>query len=145
MRFLNIIFLVSTKKSEFIFGSKKRILVIGQVDNDASLRYGNPHKYTMEQVIEIAKYENPLADILYRPHPEVYKGFQKSRFRQNKIKDFAEIISPDTSLPEILKIVDHVYVITSLAGLEALLRDIPVTVFGTPFYAGWGLTDDRVL
>ena len=28
--------------------------------------------------------------------------------------------------------------------LEALIRGKEVTVFGAPFYAGWGLTDDRV-
>jgi capsular polysaccharide export protein len=32
--------------------------------------------------------------------------------------------------------------ITSLTGFEALLRGKAVTVFGRPFYAGWGLTDD---
>ena len=32
---------------------------------------------------------------------------------------------------------------SSLAGFEALLRGIAVTVHGRPFYAGWGLTQDR--
>ena len=32
---------------------------------------------------------------------------------------------------------------TSLVGFEALLRSIPVTCYGIPFYAGWGLTHDR--
>ena len=31
---------------------------------------------------------------------------------------------------------------TSLAGFEALLRLKPVTTYGVPFYAGWGLTSD---
>ena len=31
---------------------------------------------------------------------------------------------------------------TSTLGFEALLRDIPVTCTGLPFYAGWGLTTD---
>ena len=31
---------------------------------------------------------------------------------------------------------------TSLLGFEALLRGIPVTTYGVPFYAGWGLTTD---
>ena len=31
---------------------------------------------------------------------------------------------------------------TSLLGFEALIRGIPVTVHGRPFYAGWGLTED---
>jgi capsular polysaccharide export protein len=33
---------------------------------------------------------------------------------------------------------------TSLAGFEALLRHRQVTVYGRPFYAGWGLTTDMM-
>ena len=40
--------------------------------------------------------------------------------------------------------VDEVHVLTSLAGFEALLRGKKVTCYGQPFYAGWGLTDDRM-
>jgi capsular polysaccharide export protein len=32
---------------------------------------------------------------------------------------------------------------TSLSGFEALLRGLPVVTHGQPFYAGWGLTQDR--
>lgn len=38
--------------------------------------------------------------------------------------------------------VDAVWTMTSLTGFEALLRDVPVTTLGLPFYAGWGLTTD---
>ena len=34
--------------------------------------------------------------------------------------------------------------LTSLGGFEALLRGISVTTYGLPFYAGWGLTDDKL-
>jgi capsular polysaccharide export protein len=36
------------------------------------------------------------------------------------------------------------HVLTSLAGFEALLRGKAVTCHGQPFYAGWGLTTDRI-
>ncbi len=32
---------------------------------------------------------------------------------------------------------------TSLLGFEALLRGVKVTPLGVPFYAGWGLTQDK--
>ena len=32
---------------------------------------------------------------------------------------------------------------TSLLGFEALIRNKTVACVGTPFYAGWGLTEDR--
>jgi capsular polysaccharide export protein len=40
--------------------------------------------------------------------------------------------------------VDAVHVLTSLAGFEALLRGREVYTWGLPFYAGWGLTHDRL-
>lgn len=122
---------------------KKRILVIGQVDNDASIRYGNPEGWTMEDMVRLAKYENPNSEVLYRPHPEIYKGFQESKFKSINVQYFAKVISPDEHIIDIIERVDQVYTITSLTGLEALLRGKKVTVLGKPFYAGWGLTDDR--
>jgi capsular polysaccharide export protein len=43
---------------------------------------------------------------------------------------------------ELLPQVDELHLLTSLAGFEALLRGKPVTCYGQPFYAGWGLTTD---
>lgn len=37
----------------------------------------------------------------------------------------------------------HVYVHAHPLGLDALIQGVPVTCFGFPPYAGWGLTDDR--
>jgi capsular polysaccharide export protein len=45
-------------------------------------------------------------------------------------------------MPSCLARVDEVHTLTSLTGFEALLRGIPVTCYGMPFYAGWGLTTD---
>ena len=43
-----------------------------------------------------------------------------------------------------IEAVDKVYVVTSQMRLEAVLAGRDVVCFGAPFYAGWGLTDDRV-
>jgi capsular polysaccharide export protein len=40
--------------------------------------------------------------------------------------------------------VDAVHVLTSLAGFEALLRGVEVHTWGLPFFAGWGLSHDRL-
>jgi len=39
---------------------------------------------------------------------------------------------------------DEIWCVTSGMGLEALLYGKRVKVYGAPFYAGWGLTDDRL-
>ncbi|MFL9910569.1 capsular polysaccharide biosynthesis protein [Paraburkholderia sp. RL17-337-BIB-A] len=46
------------------------------------------------------------------------------------------------SLCAALPHVDHVYTLGASEGMHALLTGVPVHVFGTPYYAGWGLTDD---
>jgi capsular polysaccharide export protein len=124
--------------------TRKRVAIIGQVDKDMSVKLGNPDGWSMVELIRLAKLENPTAEIFYRPHPEIYLGYQKSRFRKRAVEKICKLASPDTPLIEFLDTVDHVYVITSLAGMEALLRGKKVTVVGAPFYAGWGLTDDRL-
>jgi len=43
----------------------------------------------------------------------------------------------------LLENIDAVHTMTSLAGFEGLLRAKKVVTYGQPFYAGWGLTDDR--
>lgn len=98
----------------------------------------------MKQLIQLAKAENPDADIVYRPHPDVYKGFQRSKFLARTVENICTVVNPDIPVSEFLGSVDHVYTITSLTGLEALLHGIKVTVVGAAFYGGWGLTDDRV-
>ncbi|SDH63770.1 capsular biosynthesis protein [Paraburkholderia phenazinium] len=41
-----------------------------------------------------------------------------------------------------LQHVDHVYTMQASEGMHALLAGVPLHVFGAPYYAGWGLTDD---
>jgi len=124
--------------------TRRRVAVIGQVKSDRSVRMGNINRWSEVELVRLAKQENPGAEIVYRPHPDVHRGFQRNGFRRRAVEKFCTISAPDDPLPDFLDGIDHVYVITSLAGLEALLRGIKVTVVGAAFYAGWGLTDDRI-
>ena len=47
-----------------------------------------------------------------------------------------------SSITALFALADRIETMTSLLGFEALIRGIPVTVHGRPFYAGWGLTED---
>lgn len=123
--------------------TKKRVLVIGQVEDDASIIYGSSVRYTNNDLVHIAALENPDAQILYKPHPDVLNRKREMLSDPNEVKHICQVIDQDIALAESFETIDHVYTITSLAGFEALLRQIPVTVMGCPFYAGWGLTDDR--
>lgn len=128
-----------------LYGQKnrKRVLVIGQVDGDASIRFGCSSGLTQTKMIKLAAEENPDAEIIFRPHPDVTNGVRPTNVKFSEISAICRVVTTPASIADALETIDRVYTLTSLAGFEALLRDIPVTVLGYPFYAGWGLTDDR--
>lgn len=132
---------------EAIYGPKdrKRVLVVGQVEGDMSIVKGCNRQIDNNDLVRIAARENPEAQIIYKPHPEVLRGVRKDppQSKPDEVRGIALILDQDITLADAFKTVDHVYTITSLSGFEALIRGIKVTCLGMPFYAGWGATDDR--
>lgn len=124
---------------------KKRILVIGQVEHDASIKYGGAEGWTNIDLIKLAKNENLDAEIVYRPHPDIVTDLESNALLKNELKQYCTTILEQVNLIDLFGVVDHVYTLTSLAGFEALIYGLPVTVIGKPFYSGWGLTDDRAM
>ncbi|MDE3760386.1 capsular polysaccharide biosynthesis protein [Sinorhizobium meliloti] len=122
---------------------RRRVLVVGQVEDDASIVMGCAARYTNNDIVRITQKENPDAEVIYRPHPDVLGGHRKEFSNPRDVANICTILSGDYDLGSLLDSVDHVYTITSLLGFEALIRRKKVTVFGAPFYSGWGLTDDR--
>ncbi|MDX0524631.1 capsular polysaccharide biosynthesis protein [Sinorhizobium medicae] len=131
--------------AEVVYGVKtrKRVLVVGQVEDDASVRYGCLTRMTNNDLVRLAASEQADAQILYKPHPDVLARVRPARSDPAEVAHLCELVTESLPLAEALRTVDHVYTITSLAGFEALIRGIPVTTAGCPFYSGWGLTDDR--
>ncbi|WP_250972714.1 capsular polysaccharide biosynthesis protein [Agrobacterium rosae] len=125
--------------------NRKRVLVIGQVEEDASILYGCDRPFTNNDLVRTAAAENPQAEITYKPHPDVLSRMRREISNPDDVADLCTIVKDQMSLPDALDGADHVYTITSLAGFEAIMRGKKVTTTGAPFYAGWGLTDDRQL
>jgi capsular polysaccharide export protein len=94
-------------------------------------------------LVRIAARENPDAQIIYKPHPEILHGTRPAHSRPDEVRAIAQVLDHDIALADAFETIDHVYTMTSLAGFEALIRGIKVTCLGMPFYAGWGATDDR--
>lgn len=137
--------LPDTNISEAIYGpkNKKRVLVIGQVEDDQSLIYGCKNLLSNRDLLEMAILENQDAQIIYKRHPDIMLGKRQELSDIEDLGDYIEIITNNLSLKDALNQVDHVYTMTSLAGFESLMYGVPVTTLGAPFYSGWGLTDDR--
>jgi len=123
--------------------TKKQVLVVDQTRDDASVRFGGMDGCAFDKMLHAAIDENPDADVVVRVHPDVVSG-RRSGYLSELAKKLGVRLSADSVNPiMMLKQVDKVYVGTSQLGYEALLCGKQVVVFGQPFYASWGLTDDR--
>ncbi|MCH8465181.1 MAG: capsular polysaccharide biosynthesis protein, partial [Roseinatronobacter sp.] len=119
-----------------------RILVPGQVEDDASIRLGAGRIATNLALLAETRAQNPDAVILYKPHPDVQAGLRPGVIPPDLALLYATQIIDNADPAALLDVVQEVWTITSTLGFEALLRGVPVTTLGAPFYAGWGLTRD---
>jgi capsular polysaccharide export protein len=119
------------------------ILVPGQVELDASIRYGTAHIATNMKLLHTVREMYPSAYVVYKPHPDVAARLRRRGEKENAARLWCDEIVTDVPMAKLLDAVDEIHVMTSLTGFEALLRSKPVTCHGMPFYAGWGLTLDR--
>ena len=121
------------------------LLVVGQVESDASIRLGSPDMQSNIELLRRVQAENPSAYIIYKPHPDVVAGLRKRGQGEDEASKIADaVISQPVALGQLLPQIDEVHTMTSLLGFEALLRGAKVVCHGLPFYAGWGLTEDKV-
>lgn len=118
------------------------VLVLGQVEDDASVIASKSKIKNNKELISLAIKENPGKKVYFRPHPDYYAKIRNGEDK-DKVYGLCDVISPAISIFEIFNVVDKVYTISSLAGFEAALHNKKVIVLGTPFYSGWGFTDDR--
>ncbi|WP_420568078.1 capsular polysaccharide biosynthesis protein [Thalassovita sp.] len=115
----------------------RKILVPGQVEDDASIRLGCVDVRTNQQLLDTARKANPDAVILYKPHPDVLAGLRPGVVDATA----ADMVVTGDPAP-LLEQIDGLWTMTSTLGFEALLHGVKVTTLGVPFYAGWGLTRD---
>ncbi|MEQ9695416.1 capsular polysaccharide biosynthesis protein [Shimia sp. SDUM112013] len=118
----------------------RRILVPGQVEDDASILKGARDVCTNEDLLAAVRSANPEAVILYKPHPDVLAGLRKGDVAAPE--QWADLTLAGADMATLLEEVDEVWTMTSGTGFEALMRDCRVVTYGAPFYAGWGLTTD---
>ncbi|WP_170476591.1 capsular polysaccharide biosynthesis protein [Ruegeria arenilitoris] len=138
--------LISDRLSKYNIGNSApdlpkghRILVPGQVEDDASIQLGTGSIRTNRDLLLEVRKANPNAILIYKPHPDVEAGLREGHLDANYSADY---VAQGCDPAELLIQVNEVWTMTSLLGFEALLRGVPVTTLGAPFYAGWGLTTD---
>jgi capsular polysaccharide export protein len=118
------------------------ILVPGQVEDDASVLFGADEAATNVELLRTARRLHPHGFLVYKPHPDVEAGLRDGAVPIETLVDLADHVATDADPVALLERADRVVTVTSTLGFEALLRGVPVTTLGAPFYAGWGLTND---
>ena len=119
------------------------VLVPGQVETDASILLGGAQVRRTLDLLRAVRSNRPEAWIVYKPHPDVMSGNRSGRVALREAAKLADWIETEASIVSCIEACDEVHTITTLSGFDALLRGTPVVTYGAPFYAGWGLTDDR--
>jgi len=122
--------------------TRKILIVPGQVETDMSIKYGSPVIKTNLELLKKVREKNPQEYIVYKPHPDVVKGYRKGYYDKKELLEFCNEICEECSSLDLIKYGDEIHTISSLFGFEALLRGKRVVCYGQPFYSGWGLTED---
>lgn len=125
---------------------KPVVLVPGQVETDASIATGTLDIRTNMALLRAVRQARPDAWLVYKPHPDVVAGLRQAGAQEAQAMQWCDEVVLQASMSQMLDALnasDEVHVMTSLTGFEALLRGKKVVCYGQPFYAGWGLTQDR--
>lgn len=125
--------------------ARKVVLVPGQVEGDASIKFGCVNIKSNLELLKAVRAAEPDAFIVYKPHPDVAARLRSGGQEEHSAPTWCDVVLGDVSMDTLLSQVDEVHTITSLTGFEALLRGVRVVTYGQPFYAGWGLTWDVAL
>ncbi|ECP6145359.1 capsular polysaccharide biosynthesis protein [Campylobacter jejuni] len=123
---------------------EKRVLIITQTANDASLEFGLAKDFKTIDMIKDAIKENPKSKIYIKIHPDVLSGKKQSDLDINSLPKECILITENFNPIVLLEFFDKVYTKTSGMGFEALMQECECICYGMPFYAGWGLTKDKL-
>jgi capsular polysaccharide export protein len=121
------------------------VLVVDQTAGDLSIGYGLAGAVSFDRMLETARREHPAATLVVKTHPAVAAGKRRGHFQGLAEAPGLRVIGEPVNPWALLEACHTVYTVTSQLGFEALMAGARVRCFGMPFYAGWGLTADRLV
>nr|WP_245217460.1 hypothetical protein [Rheinheimera maricola] len=129
-----------------LIADKPYVLLIDQTFNDASVHYGLANADSFRTMLQFARTNFADYQLVIKTHPDVVAGKKKGYLANLPATELAgvQLISERLHVVALLEHASAVLTVTSQVGFEALLWQKPVYVFGMPFYAGWGLTQDML-
>jgi capsular polysaccharide export protein len=119
------------------------VLVVDQTRGDASIRLGEANADSFAEMLTWARQDHPDATLVIKTHPETQAGHREGHFDRGTLPSDVVIEDRPISPYRLFEHARAVYTVSSQLGFEAILAGHRPVTFGVPFYAGWGLTDDR--
>ncbi|MEL6576736.1 MAG: hypothetical protein AAFQ81_12675, partial [Pseudomonadota bacterium] len=120
------------------------VLVVDQTAGDAAVRLSGAGPETFRSMLATARAENPGKHIVVKAHPGTGDGRRIGHLGLSDLAPGETLLSVPANPIELVERAARVYVVSSLLGYEAILAGRETHVFGLPFYAGWGLSRDRL-
>lgn len=132
--------------------SDYKILIVDQALGDQSVKLSNASCKTFEMMLNEALLKTN--NVYIKIHPEQLVGRRKGYFNFDKPNNeqvfinkqnypSVKIINDYVNPISLIEKFDEVWTVSSQLGFEALMCNKKVVCYGTPFYSGYGLTDDR--
>ncbi|QIO10168.1 capsular polysaccharide biosynthesis protein [Acinetobacter lanii] len=122
----------------------EHILLVDQTLGDQSIRFSGANADTFKTMLAHAHHDHPQATIWIKTHPDVIAGKAQGHFSSADFQHpYVKVMTIQVNPLELLQHFSEVYVVSSHMGFEALLLGKKVHCFGMPWYAGWGITEDR--
>jgi len=95
------------------------------------------------EMLVFAQEEHPGKRILIKTHPDTQAGHRSGYFQASDANHNVTLFSDPVSPWALMDGAAAVYTVSSQMGFEAIFAGHKPRVFGQPFYAGWGLTQDE--
>ncbi len=119
------------------------VLILGQSPQELQLNDGNG--FSFNNLVRTAAKEHQNKTIVYLPTDDVMAAPDSDLNHPIHVSHLCTIKTNRESLYSYLNKTTTVYTHSDFMGFDFLIRGANIITFGVPFYAGWGLTDDRDL
>ena len=123
--------------------TRPRVLVLDQPVGSRIVLLGLANAASFKQMLRAAITENPDTEIWVKSATSPTGKIQRGYLAQ--LPAGVQRINLSVNPYQLFTQFTRVYTVTSHLGFEALLAGLPVRVFGMPYYAGWGLTEDQLM
>ena len=121
--------------------NRPNILVVDQSYRDFSVVLTGADDDSFGHMLQCAIAENPGCNIIVKTHIDTARA--STYFSRMELPENVFLYSQHINPLQLLGKMDKVYCYSSTMGWEALMLGKEVHVFGSPIYAGWGMTHDK--